>query len=92
MIPFLLILFLITLFAMFLLCREILWGIKNGKKKIHFFEEQLFQMESVQIKNKYQLELTEEFFSKFKHTNKKIVDDLWDLNFQQLQKKYSPKG
>lgn len=75
---------------MFLLCREILWGIKNGKK-IHFFEEQLFQMESVQIKNKYQLELTEEFFSKFKHTNKKLADDLWDLNFYQLQKNYSPK-
>ncbi|GGC77948.1 hypothetical protein GCM10011508_01780 [Flavobacterium lutivivi] len=67
-----------------------MWGIKNGKKKIHFFEEQLFQMESVQIKNNYQLELTEEFFSKFKYANKKLADDLWDLNFHQLQKKYSP--
>lgn len=91
MITFLLILFFISVIAMFLLCKEILWGIRNGKKKLLFFEQQISLLKSVQINSKQQKELSEMLFFEFKNTNKSLLNRLLDLNLYLLQKNYSPK-
>ncbi len=91
MITFLLVLFFISITAIFFLCREILWAMKNGKKKRLFFEQQISLLKSVQIDSKHQKELSEMLFFEFKNTNKSLLNRLLDLNLYLIQKNYSQK-